>query len=170
MNHHSFSMKNLSIVAVSLVALAGCSSNDDATTGDATTAARQAAAAPPGSGSAICLQNDTSSGFGGTSVNTREVDRDIYIPSGETGCAWWVGASKPKLVLQGPIGANFEVIRSGNFDLTFCDQELEIPWGTDNGSSEEITMDCVGNPLSVTYVKSVANGRTLHTAVVRDAS
>lgn len=165
MNQRFFSMKYFSLVTVSMVALAGCSSTDEATSD-----ARQAAAAPPGSGSAICLQNETSSSFGGTSVNTREVDRDIYIPSGETGCAWWVGASKPKLVLQGPIGPDFEVIRSGNFDLTFCNQELDIPWGTDNGSSEEITMDCVGNPLSVTYVKSVTNGRTLHTAVVRDAS
>lgn len=165
MHSHSFAVRTAIGITLSALTLAGCSSTDQAST-----EARQAAAATPKSGAAICLKNDTNSNFGGTSENTREVDRDLYIPSGETGCAWWVGASKPKLILQGSVGANFEVVRSGNFDITFCGEELDIPWGTDNGSSEEITVDCEGNPLAVTFVKSTEAGRTLYTAVVRDAS
>lgn len=166
MRNQSFTVRTaigFTLAALAL-ALSGCSSAEQATT-----EARQAAAAPPGSGSAICLQNDTKSGFGGTSVNTREIDRDLYIPSGGTGCAWWVGASKPKLILQGPVGASFEIVRSGNFDLTFCGEEIDIPWGTDNGTSEEKALECEGNRLAVTYIKSTEGARTLHTAVVRDA-
>lgn len=144
--------------------LAGCSSNDE---GD--TSARQAAAAPPRSGAGICMQNETASTYGGTSENTREQDRDIVIPPGETVCGWWVGASAPKLLLMGPVGPTFEIVRSGNFEITFCDKKLKIPFG-ETGESEELTMDCYGNQVVVKFVKEKDTyGPTRYIAVVRDA-
>ena len=143
--------------------LAGCSS-----TVESDSVARQAAAAPPGSGAGICLQNETSSNFGGSSINTRPQDGEIFIQPGQTVCGYWVGASAPKLVLQGAVGPSFEVVRTGNTDINFCGEEFSLPFGTEDGESAERTINCVGNNYGVKFNKSTGC-TTNYTAVVRDA-
>lgn len=77
--------------------------------------------------------------------------------------------SAPKLLLMGPVGPTFEVVRSGNFEITFCEKKLKIPFG-DSGQSEEVTMDCYGNPLVVQLVVDKEDyGPKRFIAVVRDA-
>jgi hypothetical protein len=151
------------VVLMGLVA--ACSSGETESQGE-----RQAAVAEPRSGAAICIDNQTSSSFAGTSENTREQDRDVLVEPGTTGCAWWVGSSNPKLIVMGALGPSFEVVRSGNFEITFCDTKLKLPFDSE-GESPETTIECYGNNYIVKAKKAAPSysGKTYYTAVVRDS-
>lgn len=146
--------------------LAGCSSSDEAES-----TARQAAADLPYSGVAICLQNETSSRFGGTSVNTREEDRDIFVGNGETGCAWWKGASQPKLILQGPIGSDFEIRKNGNSSISVCGTSFSLPFDSGPAETESKNVTCSGTPYVGQLVLTKESGEkyTRLIAVLRDS-
>lgn len=136
--------------------LTGCSSSDESAA-----PARQAAADLPLQGVAICLQNDTSSRFSGTSENTREVDRDLFIGPGEIDCAWWKGASNPKLILQGPSGPDFEVKRSGNSSIDVCGTSFNLPFDSEPGETEQKQVSCSENPYTAKLVLTKENNGAL---------